>query len=155
MNDLSLIELLQTYLLHLAFLIMMNTAIITFYVFWESVYCSSRSPCLFLTRIKYINYHSFRSQRLIWQVFPPEFSPCFFFFFLHSQEYLLYFGVLSVPINFYISLLSFTEATVEILLIWKINLSLSTCALMSSVYANIQNLLIKNVKCFHRLVYVC
>lgn len=39
------------------------------------------------------------------------------FFFLHSQEYLLYFGVLSVPINFYISLLSFTEATVEILLI--------------------------------------
>lgn len=41
----------------------------------------------------------------------------FFFFFLHSQECLLYFGVLPVPINFYISLLSFTEATVEILLI--------------------------------------
>lgn len=49
---------------------------------------------------------------------PPEFSPCFlFFFFLHSQEYLLYFGVLPVPINFYNSLLSFTEATVEIPLI--------------------------------------
>lgn len=87
----------------------------------------------------------------------------FLLIFSIFRNILSIFGILPVSINFYNNLLSSTEVTVEILLIWKTNLRKTKTFMILSLSVNwcllfiqsSKNLLIKTFKCLHRLVYFC